>query len=738
KLLDFGLAKHDVKLRQTDATLTAALTQEGQIAGTLQYMAPEQLEGGEIDARADLFAFGVVLYEMLSGKRPFQGATAANLIASVMKEQPPPILDLEPRLDRVLQTCLEKDPELRWQSAREIKHALQWTTPAAPQTAPADAKRWRIATGIATAAALGFAAWAVWPKPEPLAPVMRFEIAPPPDVGTSNGIVVSPDGQKIVVSAGTRSGVGPPSPGEQIEGGLWLRDLSATEWRLLPGTKNAFGPFWSPDSRFVGFSIGGSINKVDIAGGPPQKLGQLAHATGTGSWSRDGWIIFGELGGGGGTIWKLPQAGGEPVQVTVLDPDRKEAYHSLPVLLPGGRHFLYLRSGADEISGHYLGSLDAKPADQSKERIVAATLSPHWAAGHLLFMRDGTMMAQRFDEKELKLRGEPIPIAERVQTLGAAARFSASSSGTLAYRTGAVELTSQITWYDLQGKASGTFGEPGTSHDIVLSPDGTRAIVRDAPGSLRGDLWALELSQGVRTRLTANRKINSEAAWSADGSRIIFVTGEDTRLDSIQEKSSSGTGEEKELYKEPGANFRVTSWSRDGRFVLVCKRGSGIGTSHDLRILIMGDKPKLVPLLQSPFGELDAFFSPDMRWIAYSSNESGRFEVYVRPFAADKPGFGEGKWQVSRDGGSRPRWRSDGRELIFQRADGLTKMAVDMAPTGAALNIGIPRALFKSTAPGSWDVTGDGKRFLAAVPEARPAQQPITVVLNWTSLLKRN
>ncbi len=743
KVLDFGLAK--IEHAPTPggaapgATQTMPLTGEGSILGTLQYMSPEQIEGQEADARSDIFAFGLVFYELITGKRPFAGKSQASLIASILKEQPAPLHELQPLtppgLESVLQTCLEKDPDKRWQSAREVKHALEWMTQNAASAVgqipapPAKSSKlaWTAAV-LAVLIALGLAGWMVWSRTQPAAQTSRFEIALPENVTFSQYVSVSPDGRKLAFNA----------TGEK--GGLWIRDLDALEWRQLPGTENAVSPFWSPDSKFLGFGVQSQLKKIDVAGGPAQTLCEVSGIqVGSGAWNRDGVIVFG--GRGQGPLWKVSQAGGVATPVTFVDTTRDEAFNALPTFLPDGKHFLYLRNGSAEVIGIYAGSLDAKPAEQPSARILATSFAASYVNGYLFFMRENTLMAQPFDAGKLQLTGEPAPVAEHVGTTQSIGVFSVSPSGTLAYRSGAGASSYQLTWFDRKGALLSTFGQVLPDQDIYLSPDGTRGVVRDAAGTAAGDLWTLDFARGVRTRFTFRQSAGSWGVWSPDGSRIAFAAG--NLLDTIYEKDASGAGEEKELLKEPGKIHFPTSWSHDGRLLLYYVRNAP-KTGDDLWVLpLQGDrKPTL--LLGTEFNELEPSFSTDMRWIAYASNESGRNEVYVRPFVASGPGgapaFGEGKWQVSRDGGNQPKWRADGKEIIFQAPpNGTRKMAVDVKENGSALEIGIPQLLFQGPTDVGWDVTSDGKRFMMVVlPQGQQvAQVPITVVLNWPALLKK-
>jgi serine/threonine protein kinase len=734
KVLDFGLAKIENASGIDGATETMPLTGEGSILGTLQYMSPEQVEGKEADARSDIFAFGLVLYELITGKRAFEGSTQTSLIASILKDQPRPVSELEPvtpkALDRVVQTCLEKNPDRRWQSAREVKHALEWISLEAPTPAPA--KRQWLWQGVAAALAViaVATAWALWPKPPAPMKSTRFQVPLPENEDYGNWMAFSPDGRKL---AFTTSGP---------QRGVWIRDLEALETRHLAGTENALALFWSPDSRFLAFGGGGQLKKIEVSGGPPQTLCE-AGGVGMGSWSRDGVIIFGASAQG--PLRRVSASGGVATDITALNRQRGETFHSSPIFLEDGRHFLYFLGGSPEVTGIYVGSLDAKPEEQKRERLLATRLSVGYtplqdsAGGRLFFMRDTTLMAQPFDAKKLQLTGEPIAVAEQLGTSGFHGFFSVSPSGALAYRIDAQGGGFQLTWFDRQGKTQGTFGDLRPDQGVALAADGTRAAVRDAFDAANGDIWMLDFARGVRTRLTFRQSAGSFPILSPDGSRVAFSAG--NTYDTLYEKASSGAGDEKELFKKPGEIKFPSSWSRDGRFLLYYT--SGIPqTGQDLWVLPLEGNRKPALLLGTQFNERQASFSPDMRWIAYTSNEAGRPEVYVRPFLASgpsgAPSLGDGKWQVSKDGGTLAKWLADGKDLLFRAPNG-SPMAVDVTATGAAFQAGVPKQLF-ATPPnvGDWDVTADGKRFLAAVPPGQQATQtPITVVLNWQAALQK-
>ncbi|HEX5432248.1 MAG TPA: protein kinase [Bryobacteraceae bacterium] len=747
KILDFGLAKIEpAKLSQSkaaagEATQTMPLTAEGTILGTLLYMSPEQVEGQEADARSDIFAFGLVLYELITGKRPFTGSTKTSLIASILKDQPQPLRTLEPLtpapLERIVQTCLEKDPDKRWQSAREVKHALEWmeqNAPAATAMPEALAKKlrlWQGAAALVALIALAAAGWTYWPRSAEPAQVVRFQAPFPPNVTFSQYVSLSPDGHKLVFNAA----------GEHS--GLWIRDLDSLEWRQLPGTEGAASPFWSPDSRFLGFAVGQELKKIDVSGGPPQTLCQTTIQVGTGAWNRNGVIIFGGRGAGG--LWKVSEAGGVAAPVTKLDTSHGETFDALPTFMPDGKHFIYLRAGPPDVIGMYAGSLDSKPEEQSRQRIVAGPFAASYAKGNLFFMRGNTLMAQPFDPDRLTLSGEPVPLIDQVATTLSIGVFSVSPSGALAYLSGIQGGALQLTWFDRQGKTLSTFGQQSSDQSVRLSPDGRRAAVRDASPQVPGDMWTLDFERGVRTRFTFRQSVGSPAVWSSDGRRIAFGSGSGD--DTIYEKDSSGSGEEKELLKEPGIIHVPSDWSRDGRFLLysVLNRPN---TGNDMWVLPLespdGPARKPVLLLGAKFHEQQAVLSPDMHWIAYTSDESGRNEIYVRPFIASGPSgapvLGEGKWQISRDGGTSPRWTAAGKEIVFQAPPtGTLKMAVNVTANGDGFEPGIPKLLFRAPVDFGWDATADGKRFMLSIPPMvqQSSQIPITVVLNWPALLKK-
>ena len=749
KVLDFGLAKFSHPRMSGDSTdtletFTEPITRAGAILGTLYYMSPEQVEGKDTDERSDIFSFGAVLYEMITGQRPFSGDTQASVLAALLKDQPPSMSQRQPAaprgLERLVRKCLEKKPEDRWHSARDLKPALELidldappssaSTASVPIPVQAPRKRWLwpvvSVLALVLIAALAGAAW-MWLKPSAPTRATRFQVTLPDNVNFSEYVTVSPDGHKLVFNA------------TGAQSGLWIHDLDTLEWRKLPGTEGAVSPSWSIDSRFLAYGVSNSLKKIEVAGGPPQTLCTSAQPVGTSSWNQDNVIVFGPYRSTG-PLRRVSSSGGVPTELTALD--NKVRYNYVPTFLPDGKHFLYLVDGDPEVRGIRAGSIDLKPAEQSQERILAVNFGVQYVDGNLLFMRDGTLMTQPFDAGKLQMRGEPVPVAEHVGTIGAIGIFSVSKAGVLAYRAGGTSAAGlQATWFDREGKPAGTFGAPGPDRWPRLSPDATHAAVRDADTGGNGDIWLHDFARSVRTRLTFRQSPGSAPVWSPDGARVIFSAG--TGEDTLFVKSASGAGEEKELLKKPGESKYPTSWSHDGKFLLYYTTNTP-NTGSDIWVLPLEGDPKPTVLLATQFSEGYPVFSPDGRWIAYVSSESGRIEVYVRPFLAsgpNGPSLGEGKWQVSKDGAvaSLPHWSRDGKELLFI-GPGNAMMAVDVNGSGPAFQMGAPQQLFVAPPRSGWDVTADGKRFLMAVEPGQAqttTQTPITVVLNWQADLKK-
>ncbi len=728
KLLDFGLAKTLAPQAQPSGLTSLPtmaspqhLTQQGTILGTFQYMSPEQLEGGEADARSDIFAFGAVLYEMATGKKAFDGKSQASLIGSILKDSPPPASSIAPMtppaLDRLIATCLSKDPEDRLQTAHDVKLQLQWVGEGGSQAglpAPVAARRknreklaWALAAAAALAA-LGFAIGFLRRAPAPLRTV-RFDLAVPEGVTAIDASRISPDGRTLAFNATDATG----------KSRIWIRPLNALKAHPLEGTEGAKRPFWSPDSRTLAFIADGKLMKVDVGGGPAQKICDAATGS-DGSWGTGAVILFD--GTGPDPILRVSAGGGTPVVAAKQEAAHKEATVGWPEFLPDGRHFLYMAFGEkSEDSSYRVGTLDS---GESRSIAPAQSLLTYAPPGYLLFVREKTLMAQRFDAKAVKTVGEPMPLAEHIGTgqVGFAS-FSVSGEGTLVYRTG--ESGDRLVWVDASGREVETVGEPGVYHNPALSPDGGRLaydLVDSRTG--KGDIWIRDLKRGVPSRLTFGPDAFAPL-WSPDGRTVYYTNGSD-----LFEKPVDGRGEEKLLFKGEGTKV-ACDVSRDGRTLVFMWAAKATG--WDIWTLPLTGDPKPVAFLKTPFAELLPVLSPDGTYLAYQSNESGRLEVYVQSF----PGPG-GKWQISNAGGGEPHWQAGGRTLYY-RAPDQKVMAVDVTG-GGSFTAGIPRPLFQGrfntdVARSRFVPTRDGQRFLTVAPLGRDALTPTTVVLNWNAEL---
>jgi eukaryotic-like serine/threonine-protein kinase len=741
KLLDFGLAKAIPPPASTSsltALPTAAqnLTAEGMILGTFQYMAPEQLEGGEADARTDIFAFGAVLYEMATGRKAFSGTSQASTIGAILHTEPPPISTVQPMappvLDRVVKTCLSKDADDRFQTAHDVRLQLQWIAEGGSQAGlPASvvARRrsrerlWAVWALLSTVAAVALAAWMFGNRPEPPR-VFLSSILPPENVQFAFGsgaMALSPDGSRVAF------------PGSLADGKrmLFVRPLAAISAQPLAGTEGAAWPFWSPDSRFLGFFASGKLKKIEASGGPPETITDAQSGRG-GSWNREGVIVFAATHRS--SLARVSAAGGTPAPMTELDASRGETTHRLPFFLPDGRHFLYLALGpAAGATGNalWIGSLDSKKGELLLRVDSSAAFAPSSAGasrGHLLFLREETLMAQPFDAKKRRLTGEAFPVAEHVsQGQSNNAIFSVSENGLLAYQAGGSLELSQLTWFDRNGKELEALGAPASYNRPRLSHDGLRVAVEITdPQTRAADIWVSDLTRRTQTRFTFDSADDSIPIWSPDDSRIAFMSGRKGPGD-LYWKAADGTGA-KELLLATGDAKPASDWSADGRFIaftsfaIQANRGSLWGLSLPDR------KPTL--FLQAAFSVSNGQFSPDGRWMAYQSEESGRTEIYVMSL----PGPG-GKWQVSTAGGRLAAWSRNGKEIFYLAPDGKL-MSVDVKTT-PTFQAGIPKALFsvriKSTGGRHYDVSADGQKFLINVPARQETAPPVTLVQNWAA-----
>jgi len=701
------------------------------ILGTAAYMSPEQARGKTVDRRGDIWALGCIVFEMLAGSRAFHGDEVSDTLAFILTKEPDwaalPLQTPVP-IRRLLRRCLEKDRKRRLGDAAaarlDIDDAVAGVDDAGSgyQTVPL-ARRgrlsWSIAAGlgIALLASLAFGVWA-YTSAEPVAtPTVRLTFLLPDDWTISprstNGytyLAVSHDGRRVAVVAS-----------KEGQSAIWIRSLDTLDAQLLAGSEGGLSPFWAPDDRALAFFADGKLKRIDLAGGPPVVLCDARDNRG-GAWSSQGVILF-SVGLTG--LQQVPAAGGAPTPATLLA--EGETGHTRPQFLPDGRHFLFSPFSTSLQRTIYVGSLDSS----DRVRLLDSESGLYYySAGHLLFLRETTLMAQPLDLARLTLTGEAFPIADRIRIFGAANVFAASEGGVLAYQGGAADTGSvQLRWYDRAGRELSILGEGGDYFSVELSPDGRKAAVnvRDRVRS-NDDIWIYDLNRGLRTRLTFDPGREGAAVWSRDGSRIVF--GSDRAASQrLYLKASNGVGAEEPIAGSESVE-RAYSWSDDGRYLLYQARtGSGAqGTLQLWALPFFGDR-KPFPVLQTPFSTTRARFSPDGRWIAYTSGESGQQEVYVAPFPK-----ADSKWQVSTAGGSWSRWSRDGKELFYLAPDN-TLMAATVNGQGAGFQIGVAQPLFTppvdvDTTFYEYDVTADGQRFLMATI-AETAVSPITIVTNW-------
>jgi Tol biopolymer transport system component/tRNA A-37 threonylcarbamoyl transferase component Bud32 len=750
KLLDFGLAKmkRTIELSGMESTLTAQrpITAEGTIVGTLQYMSPEQLEGKEADARSDIFSFGAMLYESITGRKGFTGSSQASLIAAVMAANPPPVSTIQPMaspaLDRVVRTCLAKSPDDRWQSARDLSRELEWIAESGSEggvPAPVAAKRrsreraaW-LAAGLAAVLLVAAAAWfAIHLHNEAAPPAMaRFQISAPDKMMffTYDSVDVSPDGQRIAFTAGT-----PTAPNDR----LFVRPLNglATTEIPVPGI-DVHNPFWSPDGRQIAFISSGVMYRVDVTGGPPITICGDCKAGAGGTWNRDGVVVFSSRTSMTTiALSRISAAGGEAKPLRQLA--QGETAQLWPQFLPDGKHYLYLSVGtAPDQQGIYAASLDSN----DRKFLVATNTNAAYVQGQLLFTRGDVLMAQPFDAGSLKLSGEPRPVADHIETIPLVPRksvpsatFAASASGVIVWRQATDSSQSSLQWFDRSGKKLDTVGEPAEYYGVALSPDNSKlaaSIVDPATATKAANIWIFDLRRGGTTRLTIDAAHDTSPVWSPDGARIAF-TSDRSGQHSIYWKPADGSQPEQLLGGAIQGN--VEDWSRDSKYLVynyVQNPGQNARQNPvHLGVLPLADR-KPVPFLEEDFTTHDGQISPNGRWIAYMSREIGMPQIFVERFDLD-PSKPRGKWQISSQAmlGAMPRWRRDGKELYYSFGNKI--FAVDVKTDGPSFEAGVPKLLFEVGVTGGfagYAVASDGQRFL--IPEAIDTVRPIDVVTNW-------
>jgi eukaryotic-like serine/threonine-protein kinase len=745
KLMDFGLARGGPAAGGSrlaaatgedsgSPTWSQPLTAEGTIVGTFQYMAPEVLEGREADARSDLWALGCVLYEMATAKKAFQGRSQASLISAILSAEPPALTTLAPdpaspgapppALEQLVQACLAKDPDERVQTAHDVKLELGWiaqgSSRAGVSAVVARRRRvrerlaWILAAGATAVAIVTAGALLLRPSEPPR--VVRFEVHPPREATDVQWPRLSPDGRTLAFLAPDSAGV--PR--------LWIRPLAAVEAHPLDAIVENPRPFWSPDSRYLAFIAEGKLRKVPLTGGPAIDICDAPGGS-DGTWGKRGWILFD--GGIGDSIQGVPAAGGAPRAVTFIDRAHGERSHAWPFFLPDGRRFLYVASRTGGPDALCMGTLGSK-----RSRVVGVTESraEYALPGYLVHVSGANLVAQPFDAGSARTTGDPVPIGEIVA--GSYGLFSVSSTGVLAYRPRTSHWQSRLSWIARDGHILGEAAPPGFYESVALSPDGRRlalSIVAAQPPTR--DIWVRDLARGVNSRVTFDPGDEIAPVWSPDGNRIAF-SGNHSGAFRCYLKAANGVGAEDSVPHTQGSYEGPTDWSGAANTLVI----SHVTLPYQWDIWVApasgGQAPR--PFLQSPFGEYAGRLSPDGRWLAYASNESGRDEVYVVPY----PGPG-GKWQISTAGGNFPRWRADGKELFFQGA-GEEIMAVDVR-AGTTFQVGAPKLLFRTRLtqgayPGDrWNVTRDGQRFLVDTPFGAAAAGYFVVVENWTTELRR-
>jgi Tol biopolymer transport system component len=746
KLMDFGLAKRSAAVETSGTTLptgVADITQQGSIVGTLQYMAPEQIEGEDADARTDIFALGLILYEMVTGKKAFAGKSQASLMASILHQSPTPMSALQPvtppSLQRVVEICLAKDPGERWQSAHDVMVQLKWIaeggsaagvpTPVAHRRKTRERFAW-IVTAVAALGAIALAAIHFGSTP-PEARVYRYTIAPNPGTlfGPPNAPIrpfpaISPDGKRIVFQAQENN--------EQVM--LWVRAMDGTEAHALAGTEGAFLPFWSPDSQNIGFIADARIKRVPASGGPVQEVCDVSTQT-EATWGKGGTILYGNVEGG---LYRVHETGGKAEKVTTVNKELKESVHRAPFFLPDGKHFLYLAQSPNVI---YVGSLD--PSEPPKRLLNSDSRAIYASPGYVLFIRQGILMGQRFDAGKLELLGEAFNVASNVVSAAGNGRasFSASDNGTLVYREGAAigALGNRVVFTDRSGKVTDNINQSEDNRNPRLSPDGKRLLVERRPtqGCVGcADLWIIDLAKGTNSRFTDGATDELSGIWSPEEDTIAYRANPDGNF-SLYTKATTGVAEEQLLLKSENDIVQLNDWSADGKYILFTVNNPATG--NDIWYLPLFGDHKAQPLVHTKSNESGGRFSHDGHWVAYSSNESGTTQIYVVPFPVPSQ-----KVPISVGAGSNPHWKQDGKELLFVRASDRSVMTTVIRIAGTGLEADTPTRLFQYPAGNTaFEMSTNADRFVFSVIPAMLGQSdgtgdtPLSVVLNWTAGLKR-
>jgi serine/threonine protein kinase len=754
-LLDFGLAKTTAVGAAAGLsmlpTTPPGLTAQGTILGTFQYMAPEQLEGKEADARTDIFAFGSVLYEMVTGRKAFEGKSQASLIAAILERPAPSAAPVAPSsLDRLIKRCLAKDPEERWQSVRDIMAALDLIGEAAiplqtPLSTPRKTAPWPWLVAGATGVALAVLSFVHFRETQPEPRVVRFQIPAPENTRISSAPTLSPDGRYVAFIVRSTD----------LASRIWVRQLDTLETRALPGTENATeNIFWSPDSRFIAFSADQRLKAIEVSGTGLRTVCDVGGNIGGGSWSADGVIIFASFARG---LLRVPASGGTPTPLAT--PSGNEVSLVLPSFLPDGQRFLYVALQRDRTNPAYVSTIDGSRRTrlpvEGRTRPFFVPRREGERYSHLIYNRGERLVSQAVDEQFAAIGDAEVVVdslgdANLGGGPGAPGLYSVSTNGILAYLTGATVGQTQLTWFDRGGKTLGTVGPPAAYNDLSLSPDDTQVAVTRGQ-TPNEDIWLIDLSRNVSSKFTSDPAQDWHPVWAPNGSRVAFSSTrtQGGRTNSLFWKDARNVGDEELLY-DSGANERLDDWSPDGKLLLI-NRTEGRDTLWILPVEPDTTSKERKPTLYLPQskgaasvsrGQFFPVTDPNGRsWIAYTSNETGRTEIYVESYPP-----GALKRTISTNGGMQPRWRRDGKEL-FYISDDQALMAVDVT-VGSTLSFGAPRELFQThlSMKGTlvyrmlrYDATRDGKRFLinTELESSQAAAPPVIVVVNWMAALKK-
>jgi serine/threonine protein kinase/Tol biopolymer transport system component len=735
KLLDFGLAKLSAPMASV-ATMTATAvkqspaTEQGTIVGTFQYMSPEQIEGKEVDGRSDIFSLGAVLYEMLTGKRAFEGKSQLSVASAILEREPAPISAVKPSspvaLDRTIRKCLAKERDARWQSVGDLATQLGWIAEAQTQNgiaAPSIAARnrlaglgWLVSVGLLILLGAGGALWLAESRQ-----AQRTMYFSSPFAGVANYLALSKDGQTVAMVSYSE---------QKNKYMIWTYKLGERNASIVEGTDDASNPFWSPDGNWIGFFSQGKLKKVDASGTSVQVLADAPNGRG-GSWNKDGVILFTPDVFTG--VYRIASNGGTPTEVTTLDAERADSSHRWPTFLPDGKHFLYLAanfSGSFEKNAIFLGSLDSK----EKRLVLAASSNVVYAEpGYLVYLRDSdrSLVSQRFDLNSFSTSGDSRVVQSGVRYLPQVdlALFDVAGKRTLVAQTGKGAVTSQLEWFDRTGKVVGTVGGPGSFANPSLSNDGQKlAFDEPNPNGRMFGIWTRDLRTGAVSRLTLDDSLNQVPIWSPDGKKVVFTSNRN-RFNRLYWKNGNGSGAEEQIVDLGAIQEVCWDWSRDGKFLLVRK-------DRELWAISLKEM-KAMPYLQGKGAIRNGQFSPDGKWVAYASNESGMWEVYVSPFPE-----ANSKWQVSRGGGEEPRWRSDGKELFYLSS--ARKLMTVEVKLSSSLEARDPVELFQTRSRQrissqdvfTYSVGEDGQRFLVNTIIDEPNAAPLSIALNWAEEMK--